>query len=180
LGLTFFRKKRKGKNNTMKILKMFLLLLTVVSAFYLYLSAESSTVSKTIKEVDLHINTNSSDDLILLAKSKIGSPYVYAKAGPKSFDCSGFVYYIFNENKILVPRTSIEQSKIGPKINRENIKRGDLVFFDTSLKGHVNHSGVYLGEGEFIHASSGKANGVTISNIDGWYKDKFKWGIRYH
>ncbi len=44
-------------------------------------------------------------------------------------------------------------------------------------KGHVNHSGTYLGDGKFIHASSGKANGVTISDIDGCYKDKFKWDI---
>jgi cell wall-associated NlpC family hydrolase len=139
-----------------------------MSTLYLYLSAESLATSKT---------TNSSDTLISLAKSKIGSPYIYAKAGPNSFDCSGFVYYIFNENNIQVPRTSLAQSKIGSKINRDKIKRGDLVFFDTSLKGQVNHSGIYLGDGKFIHASSGKANGVTISDIDGWYKDKFKWGI---
>ncbi len=147
----------------MKILKYFIFILVIVSTLYLYLSAQSLTTS--------------SDSLISMAKSKIGSPYVYAKAGPASFDCSGFVYYIFNENNIPVPRTSIAQSKIGPKINRDEIKKGDLVFFDTSLKGHVNHSGIYLGEGKFIHASSGKANGVTISDMNGWYKDKFKWGI---
>ena len=147
----------------MKILKSFFFILVLVSTLFGYLSAESST--------------NSNDALISLAKSKLGSPYVYAKTGPNSFDCSGFVYYVFNKNNIQVPRTSIAQSKIGQKITRDKIKRGDLVFFDTSLKGHVNHSGIYLGNGKFIHASSGRANSVTISNIDGWYKDKFKWGI---
>jgi len=147
----------------MKILKSFFFILALVSTLFEYLSAESST--------------NSNDALISLAKSKLGSPYVYAKTGPNSFDCSGFVYYVFNKNNIQVPRTSIAQSKIGRKITRDKIKRGDLVFFDTSLKGHVNHSGIYLGNGKFIHASSGRANSVTISNIDGWYKDKFKWGI---
>ena len=155
----------------MKILKYFIFILVMLSSLYLYLSAQSTTPSSTKKNIN---NTNS---LISLAKSKIGSPYVYAKAGPKSFDCSGFVYYVFNENNIHLPRTSILQSKIGPKISRDKIKKGDLVFFDTSLKGHVNHSGIYLGDGKFIHASSGKANSVTISDIDGWYKDKFKWGI---
>jgi len=153
----------------MKILKSFIFILAVIATLYVYLSAESSTQSKAKK----------SDDLIALAKSKLGSPYVYAKAGPDSFDCSGFVYYLFNENNIDIPRTSIAQSKIGSKITRDEIKRGDLVFFDTSLKGHVNHSGIYLGDGKFIHASSGKANSVTISDIDGWYKDKFRWGISY-
>ncbi|APW65373.1 hypothetical protein LPB137_05690 [Poseidonibacter parvus] len=147
----------------MKILKSFFFILALVSTLFEYLSAESST--------------NSNDALLSLAKSKLGSPYVYAKTGPNSFDCSGFVYYVFNKNNIQVPRTSIAQSKIGRKITRDKIKRGDLVFFDTSLKGHVNHSGIYLGNGKFIHASSGRANSVTISNIDGWYKDKFKWGI---
>ena len=153
----------------MKILKSFIFILAVVTTLYVYLSAESSTQSKAKK----------SDVLIALAKSKLGSPYVYANAGPDSFDCSGFVYYLFNENNIDIPRTSIAQSKIGSKITRDEIKRGDLVFFDTSLKGHVNHSGIYLGDGKFIHASSGKANSVTISDIDGWYKDKFRWGISY-
>ncbi len=158
----------------MKILNSFVFIVLIVSSVYLYLSAETSSTSKIIKEVN---KTNSTDVLISLAKSKLGSPYVYSKTGPNSFDCSGFVYYIFNENDISIPRTSIAQSKIGTKINKNEIKKGDLVFFDTSLKGQVNHSGIYLGDGKFIHASSGKANGVTISDIDGWYKDKFKWGI---
>lgn len=156
----------------MKIFKLSISMLVLISTLYLYLSAESSPLSKLTNE------DNPSDTLISLAKSKIGSPYIYSKTGPSSFDCSGFVYYIYNKNNMKVPRTSLAQSKIGPKINRAEIKKGDLVFFDTSLKGHVNHSGIYLGDGKFIHASSGKANGVTISDMDGWYKDKFKWGIQ--
>ena len=119
------------------------------------------------------------DELISLAKSKVGSSYQYAKAGPNHFDCSGFVYYLFKTNNITIPRTSLNQSKDGKKITREEIKKGDILFFDTSNKKHVNHSGVYLGNGKFIHSSSGKAYGVTISNLDkGFYLDKFRWGIR--
>ncbi len=118
------------------------------------------------------------DKLIALAKSKLGSNYLFAKAGPDNFDCSGFVYYLFQTYSINIPRTSLAQSQSGDTIGRTQIKRGDMLFFDTSGKGHVNHSGVYLGEEKFIHASSGKANGVTISDLDGWYKDKFRWAIR--
>ena len=118
------------------------------------------------------------ESLISLAKSKLGSKYVTGKAGPDTFDCSGFVYYIFKEQGKFIPRTSIAQSKIGKKLDRVQIKRGDILFFDTSDKHRVNHSGIYLGDDRFIHASSGKAYSVTISSLDGWYKDKFLWGVR--
>lgn len=119
------------------------------------------------------------DKLISLAKSKLGAGYMPAKAGPDQFDCSGFVYYIFTANGISIPRSSLDQSKIGKKLTREELKRGDILFFDTYQKNHINHSGIYLGDGKFIHSSSGKAYGVTISNLDkGFYLDKFRWGIR--
>ena len=119
------------------------------------------------------------DKLISLAKSKLGNSYEPAKAGPDHFDCSGFVYYLFKTNDISIPRSSLTQSKSGKKITREELKKGDILFFDTAHRNHVNHSGVYLGEGKFTHSSSGKAYGVTISDLDkGFYPDKFRWGIR--
>ena len=134
-------------------------------------SAKIDTVDKN--------STTGVESLISLAKSKIGDSYKYGQSGPDHFDCSGFVYYLFKESGSLIPRTSIDQSKSGDKIKREDLSRGDMLFFDTSLKGHVNHSGVYLGDGKFIHSSSGKAYAVTISKLDsGFYLDKFRWGVR--
>ena len=119
------------------------------------------------------------DKLISLAKSKIGNSYEPAKAGPDHFDCSGFVYYLFKTNGIKIPRSSLPQSQSGKKLTREALKRGDILFFDTANRNHVNHSGVYLGNGKFIHSSSGKAYGVTVSELDkGFYLNKFRWGIR--
>ena len=124
-------------------------------------------------------NNDTVSNIISLAKSKIGSKYESGKAGENSFDCSGFVYFVMTNNSIKIPRTSINQSQIeGKKLNRDEIKKGDILFFDTSKKGHVNHSGLYLGDNKFIHSSSGKAYSVTISNLNGWYKDKFLWGKR--
>jgi cell wall-associated NlpC family hydrolase len=119
------------------------------------------------------------DELIMLAKSKLGNRYEPAKAGPDHFDCSGFVYFLYKSNGINIPRTSLAQSKSGKKLSRQELERGDILFFDTHHRNHVNHSGIYLGEGKFIHSSSGKAYGVTISELDkGFYLDKFRWGVR--
>lgn len=127
--------------------------------------------------VTMDINTTKS--IIDLAKSKLGASYEVAKAGPNSFDCSGFLYYVYRSNDIKIPRTSLSQSKIGEKLTREQLEVGDLLFFDTYDRKHVNHSGIYLGDGKFIHATSGKAYSVTISELDkGFYKDKFRWGVR--
>ncbi len=132
------------------------------------------------EKVSNTLNTETkTDKLISLAKSKLGNSYEPAKAGPDHFDCSGFVYYLFKNNDISIPRSSLTQSKSGKKLTREELKKGDILFFDTAHRNHVNHSGVYLGEGKFIHSSSGKAYGVTISDLDkGFYLDKFRWGVR--
>lgn len=120
-----------------------------------------------------------SSSLILFAQSNLGKPYQYGTKGPETFDCSGFVYTVYQKNGIRIPRSSLAQSVIeGNKIPRKELEIGDMVFFDTALKGFVNHSGIYLGDGKFIHASSGKAHAVTISDMNAWYKDKFKWGKR--
>jgi cell wall-associated NlpC family hydrolase len=125
-------------------------------------------------------NNSSIDKLINLAKSKLGDSYVYAATGPEHFDCSGFVYYVFQKSGVVIPRTSLLQSQSSTtKLNRQEIKRGDILSFDTHDRKHINHSGIYLGHGKFIHSSSGKAYGVTISELDkGFYKDKFRWGVR--
>jgi cell wall-associated NlpC family hydrolase len=126
-------------------------------------------------------NNISNKNIIKVAKKYLGKPYKYGATGPNSFDCSGFVYAVSKEVGINIPRTSIAQSKIdGEKLSKDEIREGDLLFFDTSEKGHVNHSGIYIGGHKFIHASSGKAKSVTTSSLDGWYKDKFKWGKRVH
>jgi len=148
-----------------------------------HISLVSKMADANISEVKADENSSTSNDrvekIIALAKSKLGDSYEPAKAGPDHFDCSGFVYYVFKENGIKIPRTSLQQSKSAEKLSREEIKRGDILSFDTHDRKHINHSGIYLGEGKFIHSSSGKAYGVTISDLDkGFYRDKFRWGVR--
>jgi len=110
-------------------------------------------------------------------KKLLGIPYRYGSSGPKSFDCSGFTSYVFKKAGIELPRTSKTQATVGKKVSKSDLQAGDLVFFDTSGKynGVITHVGIYIGGGQFIHASSGRnAKKVVISDINtGYYNEKF-------
>ncbi len=116
------------------------------------------------------------------AKTLLGKPYVYGANGPSSFDCSGFTSYVFSKSGISISRTSSSQSQEGTTINKNDLKMGDLVFFDTSgsINGGITHVGIYMENGDFIHASSGRnAKKVVISTLnEGYYNDRFVRGKR--
>ena len=148
-----------------------MILRNIILGFFLILLGCSQ------KEVNKISPVSSTNKIVIEAQKHLGKPYKYGAIGPKNFDCSGFVYAVHKSLGILLPRTSLDQSQIrATSVSREALKVGDMVFFDTSSQGHVNHVGIYLGQAKFIHASSGKAFSVTISDMNGWYKDKFKWG----
>lgn len=115
-----------------------------------------------------------------LLKKQLGKKYVWGATGPKTFDCSGLTTYAFKKKGVKIPRRAIQQSKVGKKVSRKNLKKGDLVFFDTSKrkKGFVNHVGIYLGNNKFIHASSAKKKVIITSLNKSFYKNRFKWGRR--
>ena len=114
------------------------------------------------------------------AKKQLGKKYVWGATGPYNFDCSGFTRYVCQKNGVCLPRTSINQSKVGKRISMKDLKAGDLIFFDTSKhkRGYVNHVGIYLGNHKFIHASSAKKKVVITSLNKPFYKARFKWGSR--
>jgi len=83
-------------------------------------------------------------------------------------DCSGFTTSVFKTQGIKLPRTALEQSHIGDGVTKGDLKPGDLVFFRTSRSYRVNHVGIYVGEGKFIHAATG-AGHVMVSSLDEKY-----------
>ena len=114
--------------------------------------------------------------IVEFAKTQIGKPYVYGATGNSSFDCSSFVQYVFKKTLgIIIPRVSAEQSVFKPKLHN-NIKKGDLLFFETLEKGRISHVGMYIGNRQFIHASS-KSKRVIVSDFTGFYQDKFRWAV---
>jgi hypothetical protein len=109
--------------------------------------------------------------IVSFAKQFCGVPYVWAGHSPYGFDCSGFVYYIFSNSGINIPRMADEQFEIGLSVHQE-LQLGDLVFFSTYEPG-PSHVGIYIGEGLFIHASSG-AGQVTVTPLStAYYKARY-------
>ncbi len=101
------------------------------------------------------------------AKQFLGVPYVWAGRSPGGFDCSGFVWYVYNHFGIQLPRMADGQFTAGVAIGRRSLVPGDLVFFSTYEPG-PSHVGIYIGGGKFIHASSG-ADEVTITPLGKQY-----------
>ena len=95
------------------------------------------------------------------------------------FDCSGFVQYIYKTFGISLPRTTMDQANEGVSVNINNLKIGDLVFFMTNpvLPSQVSHVGIYVGNNKFIHSPK-KNDVIKISELTGYYKDKFAIGKR--
>ena len=99
----------------------------------------------------------------------IGVPYYFGGTTPSGFDCSGFVRYVFADSGIYLPRAADEQYNAGYPVS--NLQPGDLVFFSTYTYG-ASHSGIYLGNGQFISSTS--SSGVRIDNLTSGY-----WGACY-
>ena len=102
--------------------------------------------------------------MLRTASAQIGTPYRTGGCDPNTgFDCSGFTTWVFNKYGIHLPRSSREQFQTGTMVAKNNLRKGDLVFF-RSRRG-INHVGIYLENGKFIHsASHGKT--VTVSHLD--------------
>mgnify|MGYP003592771475 CR=1 FL=1 len=156
-------------------------LTNIIGSYYKNDSISLDVKSKKTKDSnDDSVSTKSSvrDQIIEFASKKLGSPYVWGATGPNSFDCSGFVGYVFKKAADLnLPRVSSAQATFKPKISSMNMRNGDLVFFETAGKGRISHVGIYMGNRQFIHASSGSKR-VTVSSLDSSYYSKaFIWVI---
>lgn len=92
------------------------------------------------------------------AVSYLGAPYVYGGTGSNGFDCSGLAWKVFNDNGIPLPRTVSAVEAVGVAVDREDLQPGDLLIFN-----NPKHTGIYLGDGKFIHCSSYLDRGVVIT-----------------
>lgn len=94
-------------------------------------------------------------EIALLALAQLGVPYAMGGDSPqRGFDCSGLVAYVFQRaSRVALPRTTYAQSRVGTSIGANELRPGDLVFYNT-LRRANSHVGIYLGEDRFVHAPS--------------------------
>jgi cell wall-associated NlpC family hydrolase len=129
---------------------------------------------------EFYFNDAFSEKIIETAKKYIGVPHCMGGMTDKCLDCSGFVAVVFGYHGIPLPHNSQAQSGLGTKITVvDDLRRGDIVFFSRSYKTsrRITHAGIYVGNNEFIHASSGQ--GVTITSLDDpFWKRRYEFGTR--
>ena len=124
------------------------------------------------KEMPPNRSNSAVRNVMRAAYSVIGTPYVFGGTTPYGFDCSGFTQYAFARAGVYLPRMADSQFYSGRQISMSQLRPGDLIFFTTYEAG-ASHVGIYVGNGNFIHA--GTSTGVTVSSAFTGY-----WGARYY
>jgi cell wall-associated NlpC family hydrolase len=133
----------------------------------------------------INTGTTTPADLVTFARTLIGVPYKYASTDPAyGFDCSGFISYVFNHFKVLVPRSSVDFTIIHHEVKLKDAKPGDLILFtgtDSTIR-TVGHMGIIVSlpgqQVKFIHSTSGKAYGVTETPLNVYYMGRYVKIIR--
>lgn len=140
---------------------------------YVYSQYVSKTGSSSTSRSGSTINNSrTTDNVVSYAKKFLGVKYVYGGSTPNGFDCSGFVKYVYHHFGYNLARVAAEQATQGTWVKKANLAPGDLVFFDTDGgRSYINHAGIYIDDGQFIHASSGSSSRkVVISDLtSGFY-----------
>lgn len=127
---------------------------------------DSDQVSKPAPDDNAATNPEG-NSIVAAALQYVGYPYVYGTAGPETFDCSGFTSYIYKQFGVTLNRSSKDQVNNGVAVSKSNLQQGDLVFFSTNGV-YPTHVGIYIGDGNIVHASTAK-DGVKISSLDTSY-----------
>jgi len=123
--------------------------------------------------------------IVSTAMQYLGTRYSYGGASPSGFDCSGFTMYIYKQFGVSLPHTATGQWQSGKGTRLYSIGElaaGDLVFFNDPSRNAgkaCSHAGIYIGNGQFVHSSSSRSNGVIVSTLtSGYYNQYFVGGMR--
>ncbi len=135
-----------------------------------------STKPETVEITDDEVadDASTSAKVIAYAKKYVGVRYVYGGKGPDSFDCSGFVGYVYKHFGIKLNSSASSMYSNGTKVSKSDLRAGDILFFDASTRGKagsIDHVGIYLGNNKFIHASTSNKKVIiqTLSEYRGTY-----------
>lgn len=118
-------------------------------------------------------------EVVAMAKKYLGSRYVYGGSSPSGFDCSGFTMYIYKQFGVSLPHSATAQSSKGTKVEKKNLQPGDIVFFTNYKTGKgIGHCGIYIGGGQFIHASTERTGVITTSLNSGSHAKRYVTAVR--
>jgi len=149
--------------------KISFLILVFLLSFAFKSYSEKNLAEKILPSESIEIDLR--NEIILFAKNYLGTPYRYAGANPvNGFDCSGFVFYVFKNFNINLPHSSKAFNSVGTDVKPEDFKVGDvLVFYGYKNATSIGHVGIICEangmHSKFIHSSSGKIKGVTVSEL---------------
>lgn len=116
------------------------------------------------------VSRSDNSEIVDHALSLVGVPYVFGGSSRSGFDCSGYTQYVFKGSGISLARSSFDQFHSGSSVSRDQLKSGDLVFFNTYTSG-ASHVGIYIGGGRFVHASN---SGVRVTSLnDSYYASRY-------
>lgn len=115
--------------------------------------------------------------IVETARQFYGVPYIWAGTSPKGFDCSGFVYYVYKQHGYNINRTAASIYQNGVAVDKSNLQIGDVICFTNGGGSYIGHVGIYIGDNQFIHASSGQGK-VTITGLSETYYANHYYGAR--
>jgi len=129
-----------------------------------HLESLSSSIAGFTTPSDLTVSKDR-DQVMYKVIEYLNTPYLWGGTSKHGIDCSGFIQAImYQALGVSLPRTSYEQSNVGVDVAKEDLKFGDLLFFDTRGRGRVSHVGMYVGDGYFVH--SGSKTGVAVASLE--------------
>lgn len=153
---------------------IFLVLVLFFVGYVTYFKPKASETHNQLEEPEItfsSIQTNYTlqDSIVQYGMNLLGTPYVTAGNGEEGFDCSGYVYFVYQHFNIDVPRSSAAFENFGREIPVENVEKGDLLLFLSPTRDAIGHIGIVTAasgmESDFIHATSGRQMKVVITNL---------------
>ena len=111
-------------------------------------------------------------ELADFAQQYVGTPYRWGGASPAGFDCTGFVMWVYSQFGVSMPHNEAGQMASGERVSADDLQPGDVLIFANTYRAGLSHTGIYVGDGEFVHAAD-ERHGVTVSAL--W--DSY-WGPR--
>lgn len=146
-------------------------------------SQRSETIVKNSLVDPIDNNGHLGDKIVNFGMGLLGTPYVTAGCSKNGFDCSGFVYFVYNHFKIQVPRSSSQFNNFGKEIPIDDVKKGDILLFLSPTRNAIGHIGIVSNpkgmESDFIHSTSGREMKVVVTSLTKpGYKRRFVKAIR--